>query len=270
MIQKKIKIAIISTIVVFMSSCLTMFDSFMGSCFTMTEKEPIPSPWTPDMVDKAAAKIKPPVDEIVPFYLVDKGPEIDGDFMEWQGLVGAVTKIVVLGSVHDPMDVEASFFLKTDGENLFVYVSVIDDIPNENGLSGSMAWRGDSVEVFLGTDTSTHDKFKIGDNHIRIVPKNMLDPFDYELSINDISKVEKTSAAVIFTETGYEIEASIPLKLLQIQELKEGQNLKCEFQVNDGDNAERDRLVHWMSETDNPWSNPSVWGRGIVVKKEEK
>lgn len=259
MIQRLMKAAAVFAIVVFMSGCLTI-----------TEKDPIPSPWTPAMVDMAASRIKPPVDEVVPLYFVDEAPVIDGSFDEWQGLDGAVTRIVVLGSVHDPADVEASFVLKTDGENLHIYASVVDDIVNENGLSGSMAWRGDSVEVFIGTNTAMHDKFGMGDNHIRIVPKNMNDPFDYELSINDISKVEKTEAVVVFTEAGYVVEASIPLALLQIKELELDQKIRCEFQVNDGDNSERDRMVHWMSETDNPWNNPSVWGNGLVVNGGDK
>lgn len=238
----------------------------LGSCLTITEKRIIEAPWTPEAADAAALKIKPPVDEIVPVHWTGEKPLIDGKFGEWKGLEGPVTRIVVFGSYHDPADAEASFVLMTDGTTLYIYARVTDDVVNENKLPGSMAWRSDSVEVFFGTDTSPHAGFRMSDNHIRIVPRSSKDAFDTELSINDITQNDGTEAAVVFTGSGYELEAAIPLEMLQIESLKKGQKIKCEFQVNDGDETERDRLVHWMSEHDNPWHDASVWGRGKVTE----
>ena len=63
----------------------------------------------------------------------------------------------------------------------------------------------------------------------------------------------------------YEIEASLPLSLLEIDGLKPGQEVRCDFQINDADETERDRMVHWMSTGDTPYFDPSVWGKGKVV-----
>lgn len=238
----------------------------LSSCLTTTEKRIMAPPWTPTVADEAALKIKPPIDEIVPVYWDESEQIIDGKFEEWENLTGPVTRVVVFGSYHDPEDAEAGFVLKTDGKTLYIYSNITDDVVNENELQGSMAWRSDSVEIFFGTDTSIHTGFRMSDNLIRIVPKNRLDPFDYELSINDISQNTKTEAAIVFTEKGYELEMAIPLNILQIESLKPGQKIKCEFQINDADTTERDRLVHWMSEHDDPWYDASVWGRGQVTK----
>ncbi len=239
-----------------------------ASCLSTTAKRIIPSPWTPELSDAAGQKIDPPVNEVVPVHWFSDAPSIDGDFSEWEGLSGAVTRIVVFGVYHDPQDAEGSFVLATDGDTLFIYAEVTDDLVNSNLLPGSMAWRNDSVEVFFSTDISRHIGYRREDNQIRIVPRNPDDMFDYELAVNDITQTDKTEAAVVFTDTGYRIEAAIDLKLLRISGLSPGQRVRCEFQVNDGDDTERDRLVHWMSQKDDPWYDPSVWGNGKVGEGE--
>ncbi|WP_187759865.1 sugar-binding protein [Thiospirochaeta perfilievii] len=255
---------------IMLAQTILLFVVVSGFSLTTTEKKPVPSPWNESMAEASANRIKPPVGEVTPVYWVDEIPVIDGIFGEWEGFDGPTTRVVVLGSSHDPKDGEARFVLKTDGSTLFIYSRVTDDIVNENKLSGSMAWRGDSVEMFIGIDTSSHKKYKMTDNQIRLVPVSKDDPFAFEVSINDVTKTSQVSAAFSYNEDGYEVEAAIPLSILMIKELKPGQKIKCEFQLNDADDTERDRLVHWMSEKDDPWNDASVWGKGQVVKKGEE
>ncbi len=242
-------------------SCALLF----AGCVLTTEKSSIEPPWNPD-AQREVVEFEPPVDEVVPVYWVETPPAIDADFSEWENLDGPVTRIVVFGAFHDPKDAEARFVLKADAEHLYIYARVTDDRVNENKLPGGLAWRGDSVEIFFGTDTSNHANYRGSDSHIRIVPKDREDPFNFELAVNDITQTERTTAAVIFNEDGYEIEAALPLQLLRIDSLKPGQRIRCEFQVNDADTTERDRLIHWMSERDDPWYDASVWGWGQVTE----
>lgn len=255
---------------IMLAQTIGLFVLVAGFSLTTTEKKPVPAPWDQSMAEAAGVRIKPPVGEVATIYWANEAPVIDAEFSEWAGLEGVKTRVVVLGAGHDPVDGEASFVVKTDGTTLFVYANVTDDLVNENKLPGSMAWRGDSVEMFIGTDTSTHNKFKIGDNQIRFVPVSKSDNFAFEIAINDVAKTSQTSAAFVYNDKGYELEAEIPLSILQIKELKLGQKVKCEFQLNDADETERDRLVHWMSERDDPWNDPSVWGKGLIVEQGEK
>lgn len=244
----------------------TLLMLLLTGCLTINEKQAVPPPWTVEMAEASQNRIKPPIGEITPIYWTEEQPKIDGEFDEWTDLKGATTRIVVLGGVHDPDDAEATFKMKTDGTNLYVQVDVTDDVVNDNRLAGSMAWRGDSVEFFIGTDTSFHEEYRMGDNQVRIVPVTKTDSTVFEVAVNDVAKTKFCDVYINYTETGYSIEASIPLAIMMIEELKPGQKVKCEFQINDGDESERDRLVHWMSEQDNPWKNPSVWGKGEVTK----
>lgn len=235
-----------------------------SSCLSTTVKKIIPPPWTPEV--QVSEDRKPPKGQVAPvFWLVDT-VSIDGDFSEWDGLVSAEPYVSVYGGYFNPEDASGRFAYATDGETLFLFAEITDDVPNENPLSPAAAWRNDSVEFFIGTQTSTHRMYAENDSQIRIVPVSREDSSRFSLSINDVDFTRQTNARVRYTQIGYTIEAAVPLGLLGIEKLSVGQSVRVEFQINDGDATERDRLVHWMSEKDNPWNDASVWGDGKIVE----
>lgn len=140
-----------------------------------------------------------------------------------------------------------------------------------NKFPVAQAWRGDSIEFFFGTDTSNHKFYKNTDKRVRIVPTNKANKFAYEIGINDVA-VQSTEikVAVVFNDTGYEIEAALPFSLMNIKELKVGQKIRADFQINDADGGkERTRLIHWNSPKDNTYLDASSWGDGKVVSLPE-
>ena len=252
------------------------------ACVTNYPKVTMDPPWIPEATasSEEGESIRPAADAKVPiFFSQEDVPAIDGDFDEWAGLDGPITRLAVYGGGHDPADAEAFFVLRTDGVNLYIYSRTTDDVPNVNYLPGSMAWRGDTPEVFFGTSTSKHKKYTSGDNQLRIVPRSKENPMEVDIVINQRTAYEGMldapegallSAAARYFDDGYEIEASIPLSYMEINGLKVGQKVRCEFQVNDADATERDRMVHWMSDKDSPWFDPSVWGNGVVIALPEE
>ena len=240
----------------------------LTACLTTTARRPVPPPWVPPTGD--AVELEPPVGVVVPVYwMPDNPPEIDGEFGEWDGLETADPYVSVYGGGHEPDDASGRFVVATDGDVLYLFAEIVDDQPNENPLTPAMAWRNDSVEFFFGVITGRHRTFQEGDNQIRVVPVNRDDPFEYSLAINDVDMTRQSLGAAAFTEQGYTVEAAVDLALLRIESLREGQDVRVEFQINDGDETERDRLVHWMSENDDPWFDPSVWGDGRIVSPQE-
>ncbi|MBN1241157.1 MAG: hypothetical protein JXA15_00450 [Spirochaetales bacterium] len=192
-------------------------------------------------------------------------PAIDGDFSDWDGLQGSSTETVVFAGKRTEGEGVGFFVLRSDNEDLYVYADVYDLRPNEVDLPAPIAWRDDSVEIYLGVVTSRHQAFAKDDNHIRIVPVSKDDIFAFDLSVNDVGVAERCEAAVVYREDGYSIEARIPLDLLLIKRFSEGQAIRLEFQVNDAARIERDRLTHWKSPKDDPYSDASVWGDGVVL-----
>lgn len=241
----------------------------LASCLTTTEKKIMPPPWKPSAESAAAGTTnKPPVGQIAPVYFSkDKLPAIDGDFAEWEGLKGVNTRVMVYGGLFNPANTDGNFILRTDGPNLYIYANISDDSPNVNPLPAAQAWRGDSVEFFFGTETLYHTFYKNTDRRVRIIPKSKTNKFAYDISFNDVSSPsDEIKVAVVYSETGYKVEAKIPLSLLNSKPLKMGQKVRCEFQINDADNGkERGRLVHWMSEKDVSYMDASTWGDGKVV-----
>ena len=194
-----------------------------------------------------------------------EAPEIDGEFSEWEGLAGSTTEVVVFAGKHEPDESVGFFVLRTDNRDLFVYADVYDKKPNEVDLPAPIAWRDDSVEIYLGVNTSSHEGYAKDDNHIRIVPVSRDDIFAFDLSVNDIGVADRCEAAVVYRDDGYTIEARIPLDLLLIRRFRENQPIRLEFQVNDAGRIERDRLTHWKSPKDDPYFDTTVWGDGIVL-----
>jgi hypothetical protein len=247
-------------------------------CVSNYPKVVMDPPWVPETeVSGGEEIVQPDLNIPVPVYFnAEDRPVIDGTFDEWQGLDGPVTRMAVLGGSHNPEDGEAFFVLRTDGINLFVYARATDDVIHENNLPGSLAWRGDTVEFFFGSLTTKHQSYAMGDNQIRLVPRSKTDTFNVDVVVNQKTINVPTmsgegsgpyfKAAAHFEENSYEIEASIPLDIIMIDGLKVGQKVRCDFQINDADETERDRMIHWMSTGDTPWNDPSVWGNGLVVE----
>jgi hypothetical protein len=192
-------------------------------------------------------------------------PKIDGDFSDWEGLEGSSTEKIVFDGNRPAEEGLGFFALRSDNKSLFVYADVYDTTAHEVDLPAPIAWRDDSVEVYLGANASPHEKFEKDDNHIRIVPVSRDDKFAFSLAVNDVEVTDQCTAAVVYNDHGYTIEAQIPLGLLLIKKFSPNQKLRAEFQVNDASKIERDRERHWMSPKDDPYFDASVWGDGIVL-----
>ncbi len=246
-------------------------------CVTDYPMNVMDPPWVPEPPPEGIDEniVLPDQNTIAPlFFSEDDIPVMDGDFGEWQGLDGPLTRRAVFGGSHIPSDAEAFFVLRTDGNNLFIYSRVSDDLAHENFLPGSLAWRGDTVEIFFGVNTLPHTNYAQGDNQLRLVPRSREDSSDVDIVINQrtagayLARNDPQAifgGAAVYSDTGYEIEVAIPLSLMGIDGLNIGQRVRCDFQVNDADETERDRMVHWISEGDDPWYDASVWGNGSVV-----
>ncbi len=194
--------------------------------------------------------------------------KIDGEFAEWKGLKPMVTKNSLYGE-HKPRDAEGEFVLATDGANLFIYVDVKDDTPRVNTFHNSLAWKGDSVEIYFGTVSRYHEDYEEGDVQLRLVPRSAEDPFENDFYVSYDFFGGGTDvfgeAAVVISRRGYTIEASVPLEELSNPNISVGKMTRCEFQVNDADKIERDRLLRWSSEEDDYYT-PANWGRCPVVR----
>lgn len=249
----------------FIVSAVLMSALLFTGCLTTTARVPVPPPRVVE-VDEAIQQYDPPVGEVAPVFWLDEPFVVDGDISKWNGLVTALPRVMVYGGSYNPDITSGEFTLATDGEQLFMLANIRDNVPNENLFSPGLAWRGDSVEIFIGTETGTHTRYVPGDNQIRLVPVSKTDSSAFRAAVNDVEMTSQMQGHVEFHDHGYIIEASVPLDVLNISSLRPGQRIRVEFQINDADRGERERMVHWMSPADDVYYDPSAWGDGIVVR----
>lgn len=236
------------------------------SCLTANAKKIIEPPYRPPVVENAYDAGE--VEKLAYVYYSDTDiPAIDGNFTEWRGLPGVHTRQMVYGGLFNPENTDGLFVLRTDGKKLYLYADILDDDPGVNTFPVPQAWRGDSIEFFFGTDTSSHSFYKNTDKRVRIAPTSKTNKFGYVVGINDVAtESSEIQVAVVFNDTGYQIEAALPFSLMNIKGLKVGQKIRADFQINDADGGkERSRLIHWNSPKDNTYLDAGSWGDGEVV-----
>lgn len=253
--MKKLNLILLSLSFVF---CFT-------SCLTVNAKKIVPPPYVPEETEGVDVE----VEKFFPIYFSETDvPVIDGEFDDWEGLEGIHVRTMVYGGTFKPDNADGHFVYRTDGANLYLFADVTDDDPRTNAYEIAQAWRGDSIEIFFGTDTSNHRFYKPTDVRVRIASNDMEDINNVKVSLNDVLTTNpEIKVAYVFGENGYKIEAVLPLAVLGNNNLKLNQKVRGDFQINDADGGkERYGLIHWNSRGDNTYLDAASWGNGKVVE----
>lgn len=236
------------------------------SCLTVNAKKVVEAPYMPEPVQKVQTAVEVESEFLIHFSKTDK-PVIDGNFDEWANLDGIHVRRMVYGGTFNPENADGLFVYRSDGEYLYLYADITDDDARTNNYEISQAWRGDSIELFFGTDLSAHKFYKPTDVRVRIASNSKDDIFDVKVGINDVlTNNQDIKVAWVFTDTGYKIEAALPFSAIGGKAIKAKDRVRGDFQINDADGGkERIGLIHWNSKADNTYLDASSWGNGRVV-----
>ncbi|HEY9061796.1 MAG TPA: endo-1,4-beta-xylanase [Pseudobacteroides sp.] len=142
--------------------------------------------------------------------------------------------------------------LWADGK-LYVLADVTDSLLSKTSTD---AYQQDSVEIFIDQDNAKNTYYESDDYQIRI-------NFDNEVSYNP-GELTGFKSATSKTETGYIVEAEIPLKAAE-----EGKVMGFDLQVNndqDGDGT-RDSVSIWCDPTGFSYKDVSNFGNIILGQK---
>jgi len=154
-------------------------------------------------------------------------------------------------------DLFATFKVMADADNAYVFIEVQDSVIDYTFSNH----QGDGVEIFFDGDNSKGSTYDgVNDTQIRITVD------DVELADTDsaLSK-EGTVFKVLLTDLGYNIEASFPLAVLQIDP---GNTFGFEMQINDNDGAgDRETIMRWHSDDNDSWQNASLFGQAQLVSR---
>lgn len=202
---------------------------------------------------------------------VSAAPVIDGNSAEWSGVpVYSSPHIVFTADVWDGSDdLAASWQMSWDDANLYLVISVADDVHAQN-QTGNQTFRGDSIELQIDAD-------RAGDYGPAISP----DDFQISLSPGDFAGIPPSAflfqgtaggemrdatfapgivVAAVPGAAGYTLEAAIPWRDLN---LTPAPGLIVGLAVNVNDNDRPGTAAQEMMKSNAPnrrFADPTTWG----------
>ncbi len=202
-------------------------------------------------------------------------PVLDGDWGEWKSLTTEYPAgNVVFGKQNwtDDDDLEASFHIGWDNNNLYIAVKVRDDKYVQNA-TGENIFKGDILEILL--DTKLQDDFYY----------NKLSPDDFQLGINpgrpdpggtkeaylwfpnNIAGARSGVQIASRLEDGiYRVEAAIPWSVFEVTPVA-GMHYGFALSVSDNDNSGENLQQSMVSNVANrSLADPTTWGDLQLVK----
>ncbi len=192
-----------------------------------------------------------------------------------------ITEIVQNNSVppEDANDLSVVFKALFDDNRFYIFVEVQDSVIDHEFSD----WQGDGVEIYFDGDYSHGDVYDgINDNQIRFTVDDVA-----QADIDSSLPVDGTEFKIHLTDSGYNLEASFPLDVLQIfpsqdpdpvldadgiaipnSGIARNNIIGFEVQVNDNDSGSgRETIMRWHSDNDDSWQNPSLFGQARLMSE---
>ncbi|MBR4620391.1 MAG: T9SS type A sorting domain-containing protein [Salinivirgaceae bacterium] len=190
----------------------------------------------------------------------DVPPVIDGVADDiWANAGKLYANNVLVGAGGNGSDnCSGSVQLLWDDNKIYALCTVTDDQLVHNGGD---VYEDDNVELYFDSNNSKGSSY---------------DSDDVQFSFNYDSKTIATIPSgynskgidfvVLPTNTGYNVEASIPWSNIKCNDLKSDMLIGFEFMINDDDNGgSRDNKISWNATSDNAWQSAFSFGTIKIV-----
>jgi len=176
----------------------------------------------------------------------DTPPIIDGDIGDWPQPLYAVENVVSgQGYYANEKDLSAEVKLAWDMEFLYIGALVRDTKFVQNA-TGSLLWKGDSLEILLDTDLGgdfDHAQISLDDYQLGISPGNLNEnpiPEAFRWAPRQFAGgIISIQVASRLTADGYMVEAAIPWSVFFVTPYQ-GQHFGFLFSVSDNDSIDKD------------------------------
>jgi len=190
-------------------------------------------------------------------------PVIDGQVDDvWARAVPYATANVNRGKVESAQDLSSTFRLMWDQTNLYVLVEVTDDKLFNDSFD---THEDDAVEVYLDSQYNRGSMYDDYDVQLK---------FGWDDVANNLMDSRGPTEGIVYasntTATGYIIEAAIPWAALGITPSVDARiGLEVMLCDDDDGNTREAKMAWWATKADDAWTNPSVFGTGILLGLEE-
>lgn len=190
----------------------------------------------------------------------------DGDLSEWAD----VPQVTIPESALEVTGATSiTFAAAADDEFLYLMGNVVDN-RIISGEHGDQYWNEDSVEFYInGTGDLNLPRYRDGVVQITIPPLNAGRPVD-EVVIGGVNgEMADAQIQVVETETGYAVEAAVPLqnRVWNIQR-EHGNVIGFQVHLNGASESSRNLKAIWsiLDQSDSSYQNPSVFGQLVFFE----
>ena len=176
--------------------------------------------------------------------------EVDGNFSDWEDSFELFNG--------------QQFCVSYSEEYLNLAYIVNDSTPLQNSKIDGELWNGDAVEFAFSTNPNANDKrsfLLLSDQHIGI---NCGDsPYIWDFKRSQL--IPNSKLEIIEVNTGYIVEASIPLRYFKNLKFNSSNNLNMEVAIDLGNHESRQTQIRWNSSNKEGFhQNPSMWGKLLI------
>ncbi len=192
---------------------------------------------------------------------------LDGNLDDW---VGVPTTTVARGNQPSPdptQNAAFTFAVAADAENFYITMTTDDSNIITDQHAGDF-WNEDSFEFYLNlSDDRYASVYGAGMFQINLKPGDLGNTDPTAIRVTGTNSAASQVQAYIFaTETGYGLEAAVPINAYLTPE--HGLEIGFQAQMNGATTQDRNVKLIWSfaDTNDQSWNNPSVFGTGLFFE----
>lgn len=194
---------------------------------------------------------------------------LDGDTSDWAGVPRVTVTTGPHPAANPKEDGSITFAAVADSSNLYTLFEV-PDVNIIGGKHGIDFWNEDSVELYINaTNDYGLPTYKTGVAQITLPAANIGLPVERAVISGRQYQSLGVRMVAVKTDTGYRIEAAVPLKTDMWDIAPEhGRSIGFQVQLNGASAADRDTKLSWsrFDTADQSYTNPSVFGKLTFFK----
>lgn len=217
-------------------------------------------------VDNIASKQK---DKAFKVFRANNPIQLDGLENDWDDVPKRkLRQELDLGiPITSKFDLSSHFKILWDDNNLYVFVSVLDEELND---SGAELYQKDGVEFYFDGDNSKNvdpglpisfppTAYDDNDDFFRFLPNG-----SSALGAWGIINTTNFEFETKITDKGYNVEIKMPFSDLPELSAVAGSEFGFEFQVNDNDNDQRQNSLKWKTSLGDSYFDPSIFATAVL------
>lgn len=168
----------------------------------------------------------------------------------------------------EPFQLEnGKVWLSIQEKTITIFASVVDNTPLQNKETGRDIWNGDAIEIAFSTNSKVatgRKSFLLSDQHLGIRATDVPEIWNW--------RTQQSAQGTVITkrtETGYQLEASIPLQQFIAAPFIIGNNYGIEVAIDAGNKINgREKQYRW----NNPYNegfntSPLLWGNMMIISE---